>query len=102
MHFTFNNFDSLLFFITEFPDRSLQSMIKQTASDLALESGHLLSHLPYGWIQLNVSYCHEEIDGNQTPSLALGDILARVPHTDCFSVRVCVCVCAYVLHFPSY
>ncbi len=70
-------------------------MIKQKASDPTLDSAPLLSHLPSGWIWLNVSYCLEEIDGNQTPSLALGDILAWLPHTDWF----CVQMCAHVLHF---
>lgn len=89
IHLAFNNFDSPLFFIIDFPDRSLQSMIKEKASDPALESRPLLSHPPYGWIWLNVSYCLGEIDGNQTPSLALRNVLLWVPHTDWLCARVC-------------
>lgn len=98
IHFTFNNFDSPLFFIIDFPDMSLQSMIKQKAWDPTFDSAPLLSHLPSGWIWFNVSYCLGEIDGTQTPSLGLADILSRLPHTDWF----CVWMCAHVLHFTSY
>lgn len=66
-------------------------MIKEKASDPALESRPLLSHPPCGWIWLNVTYCLGEIDGNQTPSLALRKVLTWVPHTDWLCVRVHMC-----------
>lgn len=60
MHFTFDNFDSPLLFMRDFPDMSPQSMIKQNASDLSFDSVLLLSHLTSGLVWLNMIYGLEE------------------------------------------
>lgn len=60
MHFTFDNFGSPLLFMRYFPDMSLQSVIKQKASDLSFDSAPLLSHLLSGWVWYNLIYGLEE------------------------------------------
>lgn len=60
MHFTFDNFGSPLLFMRDFPDMSLQSVIKQNASDLSFDSLLFLSHPTSGWVWLNVIYGLEE------------------------------------------
>lgn len=59
-----------------FSDRSLRSMMKGKASDSTLELLSSLPRPPYGWLWLDVTYCFGEIDGNQTPSWALRNLLA--------------------------
>lgn len=60
MHFTFDNFGSPLLFMRYFPDMSLQSVIKQKASDLSFDSVPLLSHPLSGWVWYNLIYGLEE------------------------------------------